>query len=92
MEDGDARTRAHRPAGGMVTPRWRVGVDPKRCQGTGVCAATAPGHFRVVDGRSRPLAELADPADVVLAAAESCPVEAITVHDTETGEVLAPEA
>jgi ferredoxin len=72
-------------------PGWRVSVDPKRCTGSGVCAATAPRHFRVVDGRSRPAAELADPADPLLAAAESCPMEAITIRDAHTGQTLAPE-
>jgi ferredoxin len=73
-------------------PGWHVTVDPDRCLGSGVCAATAPGHFQVVAGRSRPTAGLADPADAILAAAESCPVEAITIRDAETGAVLAPEA
>jgi ferredoxin len=91
MEDRDAPARARRAAGRVVSPGWRVTVDPERCSGSGVCAATAPGHFRVVDGRSRAAAELADPADVVLAAAESCPMEAITIRDAETGQTLAPE-
>ena len=70
--------------------RWRVSVDPARCQGSGVCAGTAPDHFRLVDGLSRPVAELTDPADVIRDAADSCPVEAITVADAGTGQVLAP--
>ncbi|MEH0981965.1 ferredoxin [Micromonospora sp. CPCC 205556] len=69
---------------------WRVHVDPTRCIGSGICAGTAPAHFVLVDGLARPLAERIDPADPVLDAAESCPMEAIIVSDREGGR-LAPE-
>ncbi|GDY31461.1 ferredoxin [Gandjariella thermophila] len=71
--------------------RWRVGVDRETCIGSGICAATAPNHFTLDADRSRPLAELVEPDDVVIDAAESCPVEAIAVSDASTGERLAPE-
>lgn len=70
---------------------WRVEVDARTCIGSGICAGTAPDHFRVVDGVSRPVRPEVEPADEVLDAAESCPVEAITVRDGETGDTLAPE-
>jgi ferredoxin len=71
--------------------RWRVAVDRDTCIGSGICAASAPDHFTLEDDRSRPLAELVEPEDVVIDAAESCPVEAIVVTDAATGERLAPE-
>jgi ferredoxin len=71
--------------------RWRVGVDRETCIGSGMCAATAPNHFILDADRSRPLAEQIEPDDVVIDAAESCPVEAIVVTDAATGERLAPE-
>ena len=75
--------------------RWRISVDQEACIGSGSCAATAPGHFRLdrIDGRdrSRPLAEVVDPDDRVLGAALSCPTEAITVREQPSGTVLAPE-
>lgn len=69
---------------------WRVFVDPTRCIGSGICAGAAPAHFLLVDGLSRPLAERIAPADEVLDAAESCPMEAIIVSDVE-GSRIAPE-
>jgi ferredoxin len=69
---------------------WRIGVDRDQCIGSGVCAGTAPAHFRLEAGRSLPVEELAGPAEEIMAAAESCPVEAITVHDG-SGRRLAPD-
>ena len=69
---------------------WRIEVDRDQCIGSGVCAGTAPAHFRLEAGRSRAIDERAAPADEILAAAESCPTEAITVHDGH-GHRLAPE-
>jgi ferredoxin len=68
---------------------WTVTVNRDVCQGTGMCAGTAPKHFRLDDGRSRPIHEVISPDDVVLDAAETCPTEAIAVHDSE-GHQLAP--
>jgi ferredoxin len=70
---------------------WRVHVDPTRCIGSGICAGTSPEHFVLVDGLSRPLAERVAPADALLDAAESCPVEAIVVSDMESRRRIAPE-
>lgn len=68
---------------------WTVTVDGDLCQGSGVCAAAAPGHFRLDDGRSRPVQDVVEPDDIVLDAAETCPAEAIAVHD-DAGRPLAP--
>ncbi|MDL4816307.1 ferredoxin [Actinomadura opuntiae] len=70
---------------------WLVEVDGRTCIGSGICAGTAPDHFAVVDGTSRPTRPETEPSDRALDAAESCPVEAITIRAKETGEVLAPE-
>jgi ferredoxin len=74
-----------------VSTAWRIGVDPQRCIGAGVCAGTAPQYFHLVEGLSTPLAETVPPADPVIDAAESCPVEAITVHDAGDHRLIAPE-
>jgi ferredoxin len=68
-----------------------IEVDRSTCIGSGICAGTAPEHFTVVDGVSHPVRPEVDPADPAIDAAESCPVEAITIRDKETGETLAPE-
>jgi ferredoxin len=67
---------------------WHVEVDRSLCAGTGICAGTAPQHFRVVDGVSVPLQPSTGAADQVLDAAYSCPMEAITVRDAATGEAV----
>ncbi len=69
---------------------WKVTVDRDVCVGSAMCTSIAPEHFRLDDGRSRPINELIDADDIVVDAAESCPSEAIAVHDT-TGRRLAPE-
>ena len=70
---------------------WRIAVDPRRCIGSGICAGTAPGHFVLVDGLSLPLSELIEPAEAVTDAADSCPMEAITVRDPDDDRLIAPE-
>ena len=54
-------------------------------------AGTAPGHFVLVDGLSLPLSELIEPAEAVTDAADSCPMEAITVRDPDDDRLIAPE-
>ncbi|MCW6005444.1 ferredoxin [Micromonospora sp. CPCC 205371] len=74
----------------MVSDHWRISVDGDTCIGAGICAGTAPAAFRLVNGVSTPIHETVDADDAVRAAAESCPVEAITVRDRK-GAVIAPE-
>ncbi len=70
---------------------WRVRVDAGRCIGSGMCVGTAPGRFAFDPGqRSRPVSELIDEDEAVRDAAVSCPVEAITLTDTETGSPVSP--
>jgi ferredoxin len=70
--------------------RWKLAVQAETCVASGMCAAMAPKHF-ILDGpHSRPLLDETDPDDDVIDAAESCPVEAITVRDAATGELIAP--
>ncbi|GAB3961824.1 ferredoxin [Actinoallomurus acanthiterrae] len=70
---------------------WLIEVDGHTCIGSGICAGAAPGHFTLVDGTSRPIRRETDPAEQAVDAAESCPVEAISIRDKETGEIVAPE-
>ncbi|KAB1945564.1 ferredoxin [Micromonospora sp. ALFpr18c] len=74
-----------------MSTAWRIGVDSRRCIGTSICAGTAPEHFRLVDGLSAPLADVVAPAEVIIDAADSCPVEAITVRDAADDRLIAPE-
>ncbi|MYT30791.1 MULTISPECIES: ferredoxin [unclassified Streptomyces] len=76
----------------MAEPeRWRVAVDRGVCIGSGLCAGTAPERFRLDAARqSHPVEPETEPADTVLAAAESCPVEAITITTADSGEPVFP--
>ncbi|MEH1101796.1 ferredoxin [Micromonospora sp. CPCC 205561] len=75
-------------AGGQTA--WRLVVDQKRCVASGFCVATAPDHF-TLEGASRPTADVVAPDDVLVEAADYCPVEAISVFDARTGARIAPE-
>lgn len=69
---------------------WLVTVDEQRCTGSGICASLAATHFAYRDGRSRAVGGPSAPDDDVVAAAECCPMEAITVTERETGRVVHP--
>ena len=70
--------------------RWKVAVNRDTCLGSGICAATAPRHFRLDDGKSRPLQEDIEPDDIVLDVADTCPAEAIIVYNTAS-HPIAPD-
>ncbi len=62
--------------------RWTIKVDRAACIGSGSCAGIAPAHFRLEDGKSRAIDETVAPEDSVLDAANLCPAEAISLHDS----------
>ncbi|WP_330333763.1 ferredoxin [Streptomyces sp. NBC_00536] len=79
-----------------MTGDWQLDVDTRRCIGSGVCASAAPGRFVIdsaADGtrRSRPTAPRVPSDDAVLDAAFTCPVEAISVVELDSGLTLFPE-
>ncbi|CAL9435237.1 MULTISPECIES: ferredoxin [Streptomyces] len=70
--------------------RWHVEVDRSLCIGSAQCVHHAPGAFRLDTARqSHPVAPDADAGEQVLQAAESCPVEAITIA-LDSGEPVFP--
>jgi len=74
-----------------MTQQWNATVNPRVCVRTGLCVATAPDEFDVDDdGRGRPSADTQPASPTLLDAAESCPVEAITLIDSATGERVFP--
>ena len=71
--------------------RWEVEVDRSVCIGSGLCAASAPDGFRLDSSRqSHPVQEQADASEALLAAAECCPAEAITLRLVGSGEPVFP--
>lgn len=71
--------------------KLKVWVDHQVCVGNAMCEAVAPKVFRLDENRQ---SEVANPAaaseEVIIEAAENCPVSAIIVEDAETGERLFP--
>ncbi|WP_030678856.1 ferredoxin [Streptomyces sp. NRRL B-1347] len=71
--------------------RWHVEVDRSVCIGSGMCVNLAPDGFALDSARqSHPRRAETDAAEQLLEAAESCPVEAITLTLLGTGEVVFP--
>ncbi|MCX5214471.1 ferredoxin [Kitasatospora sp. NBC_00240] len=68
-----------------------VRIDPDRCVGAGLCAATAPDDLALgEDGRARTRRPVTVPGEELTEAAEMCPVEAITVLSARDGRRIAP--
>jgi ferredoxin len=67
--------------------RWKTSVDKNACIGSAICVSLAPGRF-VLDERQRsgPVEPETDADEAVRDAAASCPAEAISLVDAETGQ------
>lgn len=60
----------------------RVTVDRTRCQGTGICEATAPGSFEIADDGALVILDdtvAPDRLATVTAAVKACPTEALSL-------------
>jgi ferredoxin len=74
-----------------MTDRWTVTVDKQVCVRTGLCAAAAPERFALDENGQGHARSTALPAsEEVLEVAESCPIEAISIVDTESGKPVFP--
>jgi ferredoxin len=62
-------------------------IDEQACIAQGDCVDTAPQIFALDD---RAAVVGTGPDELVLTAAEGCPVQAITVVDSDTGEQVYP--
>lgn len=79
-------------AGAAVGERyWQIAVDVNSCIGSGRCSHMAAAYFELLDEHSRVIDEIVAPNQPVLDAAESCPVEAITVSERGSGRLVAPQ-
>tara|TARA_B100001964_G_scaffold42829_1_gene47515 strand:+ start:528 stop:770 length:243 start_codon:yes stop_codon:yes gene_type:complete len=68
-----------------------VSVDHDVCVGNAMCVTIATKAFELNDDRqAAPASPDGDTEELILEAAESCPVAAITVTDADTGEQLFP--
>jgi len=67
----------------------RATVDLNLCVGSTLCVQLAPDQFALTEaGQSRVCGE--GSCKTILEAAEACPLMAITVRDSASGEVLFP--
>lgn len=75
-----------------MSTQWKLTVNRYICIGSGLCAGTAPRYFHIgPDHRSHPVSPLIDPDEKILDVAVSCPVEAITIVESDTERALFPE-
>jgi ferredoxin len=71
--------------------KLQITVDHNVCVGNAMCEAFASNTFALNENRQSTVVNPAgDSEEMVLEAAENCPVSAITVVDAETGEQLFP--
>lgn len=74
-----------------MKPKYTITVDKFKCVGSTQCLQTAPHIFGLdKDKQARVMDPGTDDKAQLLAAAEACPVGAITVVDPETGARLFP--
>jgi ferredoxin len=66
-------------------------VDRRRCIGSGNCVDVAPGVFQLDEVDTSVIANPAGAMpEVILAAANACPVDAIKIIDPHAGQQLYP--
>ncbi|MFJ4789556.1 ferredoxin [Streptomyces sp. NPDC088794] len=71
--------------------RWEVEVDRSICIGSAQCVHRATGAFRLDSAmQSHPMERETDANELILEAAESCPVEAIVITLLGSGEPVFP--
>lgn len=72
--------------------KYKIQVDREECIGDELCCSEAPCTFEMDDdGIATVINAEGDTPDCIRTAAESCPVDAITLHDAESGEKVYPE-
>lgn len=72
--------------------KLKIIIDRDECIGDGLCVNEAPETFELDDEDKAVLLEgSSESRDTILEAARSCPTDAITVEDKDTGEKLYPE-
>ena len=75
-----------------IMTKYKVVVDKSKCIGAGTCVAMAGLTFELGDDNKVAIIDQDGNGDEEkLVAAQSCPVMAITIINTETGETVWPK-
>ncbi len=75
----------------LAKGKLKVTINPKLCLGDGACCEVAQRTFKVgSNGTTTVRANSEDDVETIVAAAEACRMDAITVEDAETGQRLVP--
>jgi len=69
-----------------------ITVDRSLCAACDLCRENAPSTFDL-DAQAKAFVKdpSGDPRETIIYAAGSCPMDAITVRDADTGQVLVPK-
>lgn len=71
---------------------YRIVIDVEACDGDKLCGEIAPATFEMDDeGRARVVDPWGDPPEDILTAAQSCPLQGITLYDFDTGARVWPK-
>jgi ferredoxin len=71
--------------------KYKIEVDRDTCIGDGFCCEAAPETFEKDDEIKVVVVNPeGDPPEAILTAAQGCKLEAITLHDTDTGMKVWP--
>ena len=70
---------------------YTIDIDRVTCVGDKLCCEEAPNTFRMDDeGKVVVTDPQGDPPEYILQAAQSCPLDAIILHDAATGQRIWP--
>jgi ferredoxin len=68
-----------------------ITVDRTLCAACDLCRENAPNTFELdAEAKANVKNPTGDPREIIIEASASCPMDAITVRDPDTGEQLVP--
>ena len=71
--------------------KYRITIETESCAQDGRCREEAPKTFDIdEDGKAFVIDPEGDPPEYIRQAAKKCPLQAITLHDVDTGELVYP--